>query len=708
MTTAQAHPPSALPPSFDKVKMEDRKRSLANDADEMAPSRKRLVKDENGQQMRMDVEKEKDVEDADSMKNYQKDAIMRQMKDYKRQRKDFEEQVTELQKKCQYHDDHLRTIDAWFAQLLDEVRVLATQMLPSPPPSASSTSGEEMYKSALLFNSNEMFSEHLQTRSDNIKSCISDLFGRLPSASPEVEDLRRQLNEVLAREKEHAVDLRKAIDEKGSLSDRLEQASYRYMTAEKKLDRAKSAQVLKLEKAAMMGGNGEASSPTTSKKSGTPKREHSEVNGELENGVATAEAENARKEAIAAAEKQKAQLEEIESENERLTNELSAARTKLASLSDDDYAETALFKTFRSQYDDTIKRVNDLEATNIQLREEAQKLHAERTSYRSAVDNEHRANNTDIEAQIARAENDLARIRNQRDEFQAELTIRRTAEDNRRISADQSKELAAARDSRISALESEVERLKLSLGESAPPEGDLDHFEVDTLKNKLRTMESQYALLSNELPSMEAAWKKTQVLASKKVEEIASWEETIARLGAEKAKADQKYFATMKARDMQTNELRVLKSQNARSSEIVSQLKDTEGKTRELVANLERQVAESMENLTKIELQHRVLEQKHKEASISSEGLKKQIDEMKTLVSAKDKEVLGTSKAKREAEVELEKCRVRLEETKAQFDALKKAKVAHSGGGEDDWRLRQRFDLESVAEVSELWAGVWE
>ena len=61
MTTTQAQP--AALPSFDaKVKMEDRKRSLANDADDMAPSRKRLVKDENGQQMRMDAEKEKDVE----------------------------------------------------------------------------------------------------------------------------------------------------------------------------------------------------------------------------------------------------------------------------------------------------------------------------------------------------------------------------------------------------------------------------------------------------------------------------------------------------------------------------------------------------------------------------------------------------------------------------------------------------------------------
>lgn len=63
------------------------------------------------------------------------------MKDYKRQKRDFEAQLRDLQKKCQYHDDHLRTIDAWWAQLLDEVRVLSGEMLPTPPPSDSSPSG---------------------------------------------------------------------------------------------------------------------------------------------------------------------------------------------------------------------------------------------------------------------------------------------------------------------------------------------------------------------------------------------------------------------------------------------------------------------------------------------------------------------------------------------------------------------------------------
>ena len=544
-----------------------------------------------------------------------------------------------------------------------------------------------MYKSALLFESNELFSEHLQSRSESIRGCIRHLFGRLPSAPPEVDVLRGQLNDLLSREKEHAVQLRKALDDKDTLSERLEQASYRYMTAEKKLDRARSAQVTKLEQAAMMGGSSKASSPTTSKKAATPKQEQPEVNGDLENGVATAEAEAARKEAVAVAERQKAQLEEIESENERLTNELSNARLKLATLSDDDYAETSLFKTVKSQFEDAVKRLNDLEATNIQLREEAQKFQGERTSYRSTVDDEHRTNNTETEAQIARAETDLARVRDQRDQYQAELTIRKSAEESRRVSADQSKELAAARDSRIAVLESEVERLRLQLGESTATDGDLDGLDIETLKLKLRTLESQYALLSNELPSMEAAWKKTQVLAAKKVEEIANWEEQMARLNAEKAKADQKYFATMKAKDLQQLELRSLKQQNARSSEIVSQLKDTEGKTRELVANLERQIAESKDNVATIEAKNHSLEQKHKEGSLAAEGLQKQIETLQILVNAKDKENLGLAKGKRDVEEDLERLRTKFEERQKQYEDLKKTNSANSDTSSDQWRV---------------------
>lgn len=489
------------------------------------------------------------------------------------------------------------------------------------------------------------------------------------------------------------MELRTTLDEKDSLNKRLELAVGRYMTAERKLDRAKSSQVLKLERAAIMGGNGDNASPTTSKAAVTPKGEHPEANGELENGIATAEAEAQRKEALAIAEKHKAQLEEIEAENERLTNDLSAARTKVASLSDDDYAETALYKTLKLQHEDVVKRINDLQATNVRLREEVQKYQAERTAYRSQLDEENRAQTSEVEAANARAETDLARIRHTRDQMSSEIAILRSNEENSRTSTAQAKELAEARDLRIAALESQVQRLELQLGEAEPTPLDLDGLDLDALKGKLRTLENQYSLLSNELPSMEAAWKKTQAMASKKIEEITSWEDQIGRLSAEKAKADQKYFAAMKAKDMREAELRTLKSQNARSSEIVTQLKDGEAKTKELCSNYERQLADTKEALAKLEVSFRFAEQKLKEATTTADGLKKNVDELKVLVSAKDKENLTIAKSKRQAEEELERCKTQLDDARKQYETLKKSRAAVSANDSDDWRVSLRPNL---------------
>jgi E3 ubiquitin-protein ligase BRE1 len=62
------------------------------------------------------------------------------MNEYKREQKYWQKEYTKLSEKLTHHDDHLRTIDAWFSQLLDEVRILAADALPTPPQSATSAS----------------------------------------------------------------------------------------------------------------------------------------------------------------------------------------------------------------------------------------------------------------------------------------------------------------------------------------------------------------------------------------------------------------------------------------------------------------------------------------------------------------------------------------------------------------------------------------
>lgn len=48
---------------------------------------------------------------------YQKDAIYRQMLEYKREKATLESQLKDVQKRSVDHDDHLRIIDAWWSQV---------------------------------------------------------------------------------------------------------------------------------------------------------------------------------------------------------------------------------------------------------------------------------------------------------------------------------------------------------------------------------------------------------------------------------------------------------------------------------------------------------------------------------------------------------------------------------------------------------------
>ena len=53
----------------------------------------------------------------ESLQQYQKEAIWRQMQEYKREKNTLEALLNEMTKRSTYHDDHLRIIDAWWKQV---------------------------------------------------------------------------------------------------------------------------------------------------------------------------------------------------------------------------------------------------------------------------------------------------------------------------------------------------------------------------------------------------------------------------------------------------------------------------------------------------------------------------------------------------------------------------------------------------------------
>ncbi|KAI9891330.1 MAG: E3 ubiquitin-protein ligase bre1 [Vezdaea aestivalis] len=630
------------------VMMDDKKRPALHDHETGGPPSKRQATLNGARKAHPDA----DMPWKDDIDRYQKDAILRQMHEYKREVKLQEAQLAELNKRATHHDEHLRVLDTWFDQ------------------------------------------DHLASRSAEIHRSISDLNAKLPMAQiPEVSQLQQRISELLASEKVCSVELKQVQTERDQIQSRLESASLRYMRAEKKLDRARSTIVAKVENLGS-GGAGDANTgptDTPDRSTAISKESSAPSNGAGVGVEALFEADMARKEALAVTETVKEQLARLTEENESLTTQLTTLKIKFSSFSDDDLSKTELYKQLKSQYEDVVKRFNDLEARSNQIREENVKLRAEQTAFKIQVESEARTNMSDLESQLRRNEATLARIRSARDELFSQLAVKQQADEVQRNSAVQFEELAKIREERIKALESEGARLRLEISDSAPGglvDSEIESLPLDELQQKYQNLQGQYKMLSIEIQSMGVAYQKAHTLASKKTDEGSAVEEKVARLQAEKSKADQKYFATMKAKDHQDSQLKALQLQNQKSSEIVSQLKDVESATKQVAVNLEQQLTESRSFLTQSLSQAQLLQQQLNERQIALDGLKAQNADLVGNFQSKDQNLIVARKLQRESETAVESLRTRTNELEKLTQKLK-SQGASKGEEEESEMLRK-------------------
>jgi E3 ubiquitin-protein ligase BRE1 len=589
---------------------------------------------------------------------FQKDAIYRQMQEYKREKNTLEGQLKEMRKKARYHDDHLRVIDSWFQQVIDEVKVIAKD-------DDDVDMDAESLPSSLLFSDQDQFEEHLRSRSRQIKAVISRLFGPTKPSSPDVAELQSQIAKLLAAEKGHVAELQKLQAEKEDLEHQLENASLRYMTAERKIDRVKSVTVAKLEKQALLG----ATKP--SEDGGPVKREDGQANGTTDNSEELADLEQQLNKTAAVSEKQKEQLEKLEEENAALTKQLTELQAKSVILTDEDYAKTELFKQLKSQHEDVIKRINNLEATNTELMEEATKLRSERTTYQLQLENEQRAAIAEKDSLLAASEGNLARIRHNRDELLADQAVKQSSLDQNREAVKKITELASAHEDRIRALESETERLTAQSADMAVDNAELDALSLEDLRARYHELDRKYNLLNGELASMSTAFQKTSKIASQKTSEFAAMEDKVLKLAMDKTKADQKFFAAMKSKETQAGEIRTLRLQNSKSSEAISALKEAEAATRALLATLERQLSEMKDALSHKTNEHRAIQQQNIIHTLEITRLNTQVTELKNQSSAKDAKLSSASSACRAAELEVEELKSSLKDTRRQLESWK-------------------------------------
>lgn len=464
--------------------------------------------------------------------------------------------------------------------------------------------------------------------------------------------------------------------DKDQLSEQLNAATLRYFKAEKKLDRAKSAQVQKLEQQAFAN----ATKPVSEKGDGSEGKET--TNGNHDEMLLKYE------EATAAATKQKQQLDNLLAEIKSIQEENSAMKAKRETWTDEDFIRTDVFKQFKSQNEDLIKRINNLETTNKQLREEGEKLQAERSTYRSNVEAEANQVAQELEADIMSRDQDLARVRSARDEILAENTQRKLKDDQDNASVYQLKDLSAAKDDRITSLEAEILRLKPSEDQDMSNTGeDIDELSPEDLRAKYKKLQLDFQSINQELPSIEKAYRKMKDLATKKLADSAALEARVSMAQQEKMKADQKYFAARKDADTRNTEIKTLRMQNTKSTEIIAQLKELEVNNRTLVNNLEKQLSDLKQTNASLLTEHKKMETMSQEGTRKAESLNKQIGELTNLVKSKDSAHAVVRERNTMQEAEVEKFKVRLETMQKDRDSWKDKAMGNSSDEEDMLRV---------------------
>jgi len=532
--------------------------------------------------------------------------------------------------------------------------------------------------SGLYFKDSRDFQRHLAEKGKSLKASIDTLLKRLASSrgeiKPEISSLEAQLKALLASEKEHGVKLDRLKSENETLSEKYDTEILKVIKAERKLDRVRSAQVQKLEQQALANA--------TTRPSG------GDENGAAESNNNNEALQVQYHEAIAVVSKQKEQLASMLAELKNLQDENSTLKSRRECITDEDYARTDVFKQFKSQNEDLIRRINNLEATNKQLREEAERLQAERTSFRDQLEREAQALTLELEDQLQAKEQDLTRIRSARDELLTENSQLKQTQTHERVALEQLKELASATGERAKELESEVERLRPSEDiNMSEPRQDLEGLSPDELRQRYLKLEKDFESINKEMPLLEKSYKKAMGLAHKKVMDFTTLEDRVVQLSAEKSKADQKYFAARKDMDIRNGEIRSLRLSNGKSSDIISQLKEAEAQSRTLVSNLEKQLVDLKHSNSSILADNKKLEAATMDASRRADSMKAQIAELGSLVKTRD----AASTAMREQtishETELEKLKVRVDYVSKDRDTWKTKSLSNSTSEEDMLRV---------------------
>lgn len=293
------------------------------------------------------------------------------------------------------------------------------------------------------------------------------------------------------------------------------------------------------------------------------------------------------------------ELSDLRAELLRVQQSLAATQQQLASVPDERVRAHPAYAEVHAE-------MVYLQQETERARAEAAALVAENESMREfRVEFQHQTTtqaNThcdELQKQLRARDADNARLRGQRDEINAELLERRARDSARPSQVDEVRAILGPKDERIAALTSQVRRLEQEVAAARAPvpedaaAGDIASLQAAVAAARAQADASQASMapLCDEVDRLSAAYDQLEKQLDARVTSAARLEDKLVRLTTEKAKADNKYFAAMRAKDAVDAEKRTLARSAERQAKVIERYGETERSLQAQQVQLEKEVS---------------------------------------------------------------------------------------------------------------------
>ncbi|KAJ3121624.1 E3 ubiquitin-protein ligase bre1 [Nowakowskiella sp. JEL0407] len=206
------------------------------------------------------------------------------------------------------------------------------------------------------------------------------------------------------------------------------------------------------------------------------------------------------------------ELQELQNEKLQLLGELDNFKIQVDSIPEEKIRDSPIFKNLEAEFLYHKSENEIIKQRMEKLTKEMEELQAERRTYMDQIVSEESLRRKQLEAEIKKLESDLLRVRANRDTLQQNLDLRVAKDEAEFSQISEIKVIANTRKDRINCLETDLRRLKMKIAANLGDKDLLDFFNSEDgssfadLFEKYRDAKSQ---LSSILPELESYRKQT-------------------------------------------------------------------------------------------------------------------------------------------------------------------------------------------------------